>query len=148
MSRPGAASPRRRVRVAAGVTWRGGEILLTQRPPGGALELMWEFPGGKIEPGETPEQALERELFEELGVRATARRVLATQQFAYAHGLDVELVFVECALASHAFTVSDAVHAVRWVRPGEVRAEDVLEADRAFLAALAAGEFRPDTESR
>jgi 8-oxo-dGTP diphosphatase len=142
------ASARRRITVVAGVTWRGDEILLTQRPPGGALGLMWEFPGGKIEPGETAEQALVRELEEELGVRATPRRVLAHQRFAYDHGLDVELVFVECVLASHAFATSGAVHALRWVRPADVRADELLEADRPFLAALAAGQFRPVPNSR
>jgi len=137
------APARRRVRVVAAVAWRGATVLLTQRPPGGPLGLQWEFPGGKLEPRETAYEALVRELREELGVEATPRRTLALHEHAYAHGLDVELQFVECALASHEFTTDPAVHAWRWVRPGEIPAAEVLEADRPFLAALAAGAFDP-----
>ena len=57
----------RRIRVVAAVVWRDGRVLMTRRPPGGPLGLKWEFPGGKLEPGETAEQALVRELREELG---------------------------------------------------------------------------------
>jgi 8-oxo-dGTP diphosphatase len=142
------APSQRRVRVAAGVVWRGGEILITQRPPGGPLGLMWEFPGGKIEAGETAQQALERELQEELGVQATSLRVLSTQHHVYEHGLEVELVFVECALDSHAFTPNEAVHATRWVVPKDLAPDELLEGDRRFLASLVRGEFRPASDSR
>lgn len=131
------AAGARRVRVAAGVAWRGGEVLLTQRPPGGEHGLMWEFPGGKIEAGETPAQALRREIREELGVDCTALRVLATERHDYPSGLEVEIVFVECRLESLAFAASGAVHAARWVRPAEVDPAGVLAADRPFLARLA-----------
>lgn len=134
--------PRRdtRVQVAAAVVWRDGRLLLTQRPPGGALGLQWELPGGKVERGETPEHAVVREIREELGVRASAHEVLAVETHDYAHGLQVELVFVHCTLHAHDFTRSAAVHAVRWSDPRELDLSEVLAGDRAFLRALGASE--------
>jgi 8-oxo-dGTP diphosphatase len=129
----------KRVRVAAAVAWDGPRLLMTQRPPGGPLGLQWEFPGGKIEPGETPEQAIVREVHEELGVAATPHDRLETVTHDYAHGLHVEIVFVRCTLDSNRFTLGAEVHAVRWQPPAETALDDVLEADRGFLRALGAG---------
>ena len=135
-------SPTHPLRVAAAVIRRraadGGadELLLTQRPPGGALGLLWEFPGGKIEPGETPESALEREIEEELGVGAAAKRVLDTGRHTYDHGLSVEIVFIECELEAVEFRPSAAVHRVRWARARDIDLGELLEADRAFVRRL------------
>jgi len=129
----------KRLRVAAAVVWDGPRLLMTQRPPGGALGLQWEFPGGKLEPGETPEQAIVREVREELGVGATPHEVLETVAHDYAHGLRVEIVFVRCTLDSLAFKLGAEVHAVRWQPPAEIALDDVLEADRGFLRSLGAG---------
>ncbi|WP_310498054.1 8-oxo-dGTP diphosphatase MutT [Sandarakinorhabdus sp.] len=60
--------------VAAALVGGDGRVLLAQRPPGKSLAGLWEFPGGKLEPGETPEAALVRELAEELGITAPALR--------------------------------------------------------------------------
>src|SRR3989442_15811537 len=87
-------SPGSRLRVVAAVAWRDGRLLMTQRPPGGPLGLQWEFPGGKIEAGETPEQALAREVREELGVSAVAGETLGVETYAYAQGPSVEIVFI------------------------------------------------------
>ena len=131
---PGAA----RIQVVAAVVWREGRLLFTQRPPGGPIGLQWEFPGGKIEPGETPEQAVRREIAEELGVEAEPLEVLARESHDYAHGTRVELVFIRCTLSSWDFTTSSAVHAVQWWTPGEVPLAEVLEGDRGFLKSLGA----------
>jgi 8-oxo-dGTP diphosphatase len=130
----------RHIKVAAAVVWRDGHVLMTRRPPGGPLGLKWEFPGGKLEPGETIEQALVRELHEELGVGSVPRGTLAVETHEYAHGLSVELHFVGCELDSLDFTPSPEVHEVRWNRPSEVDPAEVLDADRGFLALLVKAE--------
>jgi 8-oxo-dGTP diphosphatase len=126
------------LRVAAAVAWRDDALLLTQRPPGGALGLLWEFPGGKIEVGESPEAAVIRELREELGVEAIVHETMHVHTHRYPHGLEVEIHFVRCSLASVDFAPSAEVHAVRWVRPAEVALGEVLAADREFLVSLGA----------
>ncbi|MBI1799793.1 MAG: (deoxy)nucleoside triphosphate pyrophosphohydrolase [Candidatus Eisenbacteria bacterium] len=131
---PGA---RRFLRVVAGVAWQEGLVLMTRRPPGGPLGLRWEFPGGKIESGESPECALEREIAEELGVGARALETLGTTSHVYPHGLEVEVTFMACALDSTEFRPSRDVHEVRWSVPAEIHVPDVLEADRAFVLGLA-----------
>src|SRR5205085_2879728 len=89
---PGAPSRApRRIRVVAAVVWDGPRLLMTQRPAGGPLGLQWEFPGGKIEAGESPEQAIVREVHEELGVVATPQGTVQTVSHDYAHGTQVEI---------------------------------------------------------
>lgn len=79
---------RRPVDVAVGVLIRpDGAFLLTSRPPGKVYEGYWEFPGGKLEPGETVEQALARELHEEIGIRITDVRPWRIETFDYPHAL-------------------------------------------------------------
>jgi 8-oxo-dGTP diphosphatase len=134
----------RPIRVAAAVVWRDGRLLLTRRPPGGRFGLQWEFPGGKLEPGESAEQALVRELREELGVGSVTRGTLAVETHEYALGPAVELHFLGCELDSLDFQPSPEVHEVRWSRPSEVDPAELLEADRGFLAALVKAE-RGDT---
>jgi 8-oxo-dGTP diphosphatase len=126
------------VRVAAAVIRHGGRVLLTRRPPGGPLGLQWEFPGGKIEPDETVEEALVREIREELGIAVHPLEVLEVVRHEYPHGLCVEIHFVRCETATAAFEAGPGVHEVRWVAPGEVDPDEVLAADRDFLARLPA----------
>ena len=79
---------RRVVDVAVGVLIRpGGEFLLTSRPAGKVYEGYWEFPGGKIEAGETVEQALRRELQEEIGITIAAARPWRVEMVDYPHAL-------------------------------------------------------------
>ena len=133
-----ASETRKRLRVVAAVVFDGPRVLITQRPPGGALGLQWEFPGGKLEPDETPEHALVREVHEELGVGATAHETLAVHAHDYAHGVHVEITFLRCTLDSYEFTPSHAVHASRWVLPEQIKLDEVLEGDRDFMRGLGA----------
>lgn len=131
------------MQVAAAVVWRDGRLLLTQRPPGGPLGLLWEFPGGKIEPGETPEHALVREIAEELRVGARAGEVMAVDMHRYPHGLEVEIWFIGCELDSFELEAGPGVHDIRWWDLDEVDPAQVLDGDRRFLAELKRGERRP-----
>lgn len=135
---PAPPAAARRLRVAAAVVWDDGRLLMTRRPPGGPLGLMWEFPGGKVEAGETPERAIVREIREELGVEATAHEVLAVEAHDYPHGLEVEITFLRCALASLHLRPGHGVHEIRWSPPAEIDLAGVLAGDRDFLTGLGA----------
>jgi 8-oxo-dGTP diphosphatase len=128
----------KRIRVVAAVVWDGPRLLMTQRPPGGPIGLQWEFPGGKLEPDESPEAALVREVREELGVTAVAHETLAVHAHDYAHGVHVDVIFIRCTLDSFTFAPSRAVHAARWLEPRQVALQEVLEGDRDFLVGLGA----------
>ncbi|MFO1458115.1 MAG: 8-oxo-dGTP diphosphatase MutT [Verrucomicrobiota bacterium] len=90
-----AASPV--LQVAAGLVFRSGRLLITRRPEGTHLGSLWEFPGGKLEPGESWEEGLVRELQEELGIRVAVGRLLSEVTHAYPEKT-VHLRFHVCAL--------------------------------------------------
>ncbi len=92
--------------VAAAIVIRDGRVLLARRRAGESNAGFWEFPGGTVRNGETPQQALERELFEELGVRARAGPVVARSEYRYPDGA-IMLVAVQAELESGEFTLSD-----------------------------------------
>lgn len=142
-----AASPRpprrhdrvRQIRVGAAVMLRptddGPEILLAQRPPGEALAGFWEFPGGKLEAGETPLHAVVREVREELGVDVEAIELMAEETHLYPHGLQVVLSFVRCTAPTGQLQSLDG-QAFRWVKLTDVNPDELLEADRPFIRRL------------
>jgi len=125
------------LQVTAGVLRRGGALLIARRGPGDALAGQWEFPGGKIEPGETPEACLVRELREELGVETRVVRFLTRTTHSDFHRT-VELLFYEVELVRGA--PRPLCHdAIAWVAPAEMAGYDFAPADRPFVALCVAG---------
>ena len=91
---------RKSVEVAAGLIFHGGRLLITRRPAGGHLAGLWEFPGGKREPGETWSRCLVRELREELGIEVKVGRCVERVTHAYP-GKTVVLQFYRCQWLRH-----------------------------------------------
>jgi len=126
--------------VAAALIVRGGEVLIGQRRPDQPMASQWEFPGGKIESGESPEQALARELEEELGIHAVIGPRVTHIRHNYRHGGAVDLVF----FAVHEFSgeIRNRIyHEVRWVRFEDLPSYEFLAADRGLIRDLAAGKL-------
>ena len=128
------ATTLRTIIVAAGVIVDGERVLVSQRPGGTHLAGAWEFPGGKVEAGEDPRDALVRELREELGVEATIGGILEVTFHRYP-GKSVLLLFFEVTRreGSPEPRALD-VAAVRWAESSELRDEIFPPADVAVLA--------------
>ncbi len=126
--------------VAAALIVRGGEVLIGQRRPDQPMALQWEFPGGKIESGESPEQALAGELQEELGILAVIGPRVTHIRHNYRHGGAVDLQF----FAVHEFSgelENHIYHDVRWTKLEDLPGYDFLAADRGLIRDLAAGKL-------
>jgi 8-oxo-dGTP diphosphatase len=125
------------VRVVAAVIRRGGRTLVTRRGPGSARAGQWEFPGGKVEPGEGEPEALRRELAEELGCPAEVGPLVLRHVHRYPE-LEVELAFYRAALPAGAEPRCLGVAELAWAERGTLAGYDFLEGDRAVLPALEA----------
>jgi 8-oxo-dGTP diphosphatase len=124
----------REIRVVAGIVWRGAEFLAVDRPEGKAFARMWEFPGGKIVSGESPEDALVRELREELRITATAFGYWREKSHQY-DGLLVHLTFFHV----HAFRgvpFPAEGQTLAWLAPGRTGSRAFLPADVEIVEAL------------
>ena len=133
------AEPRARKLVVAGlIIGDDNRILITQRRADQMLPLQWEFPGGKVEPGEAPIAALERELREELGVVAIVGRIWDVLFHAYP-AFDLVMLVYACRLAPGSEPRTVEVADLAWVRSDELPgAWDILPADRPLVVRLAA----------
>ncbi len=113
--------------VTAAVIEKDGKILIAQRRAGDALGGKWEFPGGKLEPGETPEQCLARELREEFQIEASIGAFICASRFEYKHA-HIELLAYRAAHVSGEFRLNDH-DAIKWVPPAELSSYDFSSAD-------------------
>jgi 8-oxo-dGTP diphosphatase len=121
--------------VVAAVISRGQKILVCQRKAGAPHALKWEFPGGKVEQGESLEGALRRELKEELGIVPFDAQEITRYQYAYPEKQPIQLVF---------FAVSDfsgepenhVFENIEWSRRGDLVRYDFLEGDVDFVRSL------------
>lgn len=126
--------------VTAAVVEREGRYMICRRGPGRRLEGVWEFPGGKLEAGETPEQGLARELREELKIETHVGRILDAQlesefnEFLILYYL-TRITAGEPALTEHS--------EIRYVLPGELMEYEFSTADAKVAAKLARGEIVP-----
>ena len=118
--------------VAAGILRSNGRILICQRRASQDHALKWEFPGGKLEPGESPAEALVRELREELGIEAGPPVELTRYTFSYPGKKAILLVFLEVG-GWHGEIVNRIFERMEWATSEELAGYDFLEGDVGFL---------------
>lgn len=122
--------------VAAAMFDQAGRVLVQRRPEGKAMAGLWEFPGGKLEPAETPQSALARELREELGISVRPEALLPLT-FASAPLADRHLVMLLFSLTEwQDEPVALHASALKWVWPGELDALDMPPADYPLIPAI------------
>ena len=129
--------------VVAAILERKGEILICQRKPEGAHPLKWEFPGGKVKEGETPEAALARELTEELG--ATLRKSVPIGRVVHKYAEtpeELEILFFAAAI-SPGDLIPRTFEKIAWILPRELGGYDFLAANAMLVANLATGRIKP-----
>jgi 8-oxo-dGTP diphosphatase len=127
-------------RVVAALIVKDGKLLVCQRTRHQTMPLKWEFPGGKIEEGEQPRDALRRELEEELGIRATVGDEVKRIQHEYPNGGMVELRFF--IVREYQREIENRIFRdMQWAEPKDLPAFDFLEADLTLVSDLAAGKL-------
>jgi 8-oxo-dGTP diphosphatase len=125
-------------RVVAALIFQDERILVCQRTRHQTMPLKWEFPGGKIEPGEQPRDALHRELEEELGIDATIAEEVARFRHDYKNGAAVELRFY--TVREYKGEIENRIFKdMRWALRSELPSLDFLEADLGLVRNLVEG---------
>ena len=125
---------RSKIRVVGAMIEKDGRYLITQRPPKASFPLLWEFPGGRVEPGESDQAALARELGEEMGIAVEVGDRSVHVEHAY-ESYDIDFSVYRCRLQSG--PVRDlGVHAHRWVLPEELDQYEFPPADEKSIAKL------------
>jgi 8-oxo-dGTP diphosphatase len=121
-------------KVVAAVLMKEGRVLLAQRKKGDRFEGLWEFPGGKLEPGETPEEGLERELSEEFGIETRVGKFLCSVRH-YSASQSFELLAYEVFHVARGFNLYDHED-ISWVFLEEMEQYPLAEPDAALILKL------------
>jgi 8-oxo-dGTP diphosphatase len=121
------------IRVTAAIIEKDGRFLIARKRVGD-LAGMWEFPGGKIEPGESPEECLKREIREEFGMEITVDQYLATSCYTYPH-IAIELIGYLATYQRGELSLTDHDQ-IEWVRPSAMENYTFAPADLPLVAAL------------
>jgi 8-oxo-dGTP diphosphatase len=121
------------IRVACAIIEKDGKVLATQRSAAMSMPMKWEFPGGKIDNGESAEECLRREVSEEIGVTANAVRALAPQTHRYDTFL-VTLYPFTCTISSGEIILREHA-ALKWLKPEELHVLDWVDADPSIIDA-------------
>ncbi len=125
------------IHVTCAIIERDGLVLAAQRSAAMSLPLKWEFPGGKIDPGESAEECLRRELVEELGIHVSVGRSLPASTHRYPM-FTVTLYPFVCSIASGDIVLHEHA-AIDWLPPGQLQTLDWAEADWPVIEAYLAG---------
>lgn len=128
----------RSILVVAGVLEREGRLLIGQRLKGDRHGLKWEFPGGKVEPGETPKEALRRELREELGIEAEIGSEIARYEQCVTRRQPLVLLFYRVE-SFEGEPQARTFQQIAWERPEALPGYDFLDGDLDFIRRLARG---------
>ncbi|SRR5579885_3600303 len=132
--------------VVAALIFQHNRLLICQRRPSDAFPNQWEFPGGKVEPGEEPAAALHRELSEELGISAEIGRQIWRTDFQYPGRAPVHLLFF--LVFNYKGTLENRIfQQICWESPQHLPEYDFLAGDRSLIQALASGELEADLRS-
>jgi 8-oxo-dGTP diphosphatase len=131
------------IEVVAAILEREGRVLIGRRQPAQAHPLKWEFPGGKVEPGESPPQALTRELEEELGIREAAGEEIARYEYTYPGRAPITLFFFR--ITSYQGEPRNLIfREMRWEPRENLGRFDFVEGDLPFLRGFAPGPAGPE----
>ena len=134
--------------VVAALILRDSKILVCQRHRDDTHSLQWEFPGGKVEPGEIPQEALARELREELGVEATIGKELFRTRHRYREFQpELQLIFFQAIIDRSAPLQNLVFEGFEWADPSALPQYNFLQADEEFVALLASGAIPLDSTS-